>query len=190
MPSEHLSDEDFHKAALRLQCEVAAIKAVAEVESGRGPFNPDGSPTTLFEGHVFHRYTGGKFDISHPDLSYPRWSRQFYGKTWKQEKDRLDRASALSYKAAMMSASWGMFQVMGFNYGAAGFLNIFNFVDAMRESAARHLDAFAAFIENSGLADELREHRWRDFARLYNGPGFAVNRYDEKLAAAYQANLA
>lgn len=190
MNGAKLTDDDFKRAATRLNCELAAIKAVAAVESPRGPFNPDGTPTTLFEGHVFSRLTKGKFDLTNPDISYPRWSRQWYGKTWVAEQDRLRRASQLSHKAALMAASWGMFQIMGFNYGAAGHVNVYNFVDAMRESASQQLEAFVTFIETTGLADELREHRWKDFARLYNGPGYALNRYDVKLAAAYVANRA
>jgi hypothetical protein len=190
MPSEQLTDEDYYRAASRLRCEIAAIKAVAQVESGRGGFNPDGSVTTLFEGHVFSRITNHRFDLSHPDISYPKWTREFYGKTWRAEQERLVRASQLAYKAALLATSWGRFQCMGFNYALAGFPSVYTFVDAMRESEARHLEAFVSFIEASGLADELREKRWKDFARLYNGPGYAANRYDIKLSAAYQANLA
>jgi hypothetical protein len=183
-----LTDNDYARAAARIGCDVAAVKAVAQVESPRGPFNPDGSPTTLFEGHVFSRLTQHRYDLTHPDLSYPKWSRQWYGKTWRAEQDRLFRASRLAYKPALMSASWGMFQIMGFNYGAAGHVSVYTFVDAMRESAAKQLDAFVGFIETSGLSDELRDHRWADFARHYNGPGYAVNRYDQRIAEAYSQN--
>jgi hypothetical protein len=190
MKDKPLTEDDFTQAAGHLGCEVAAIKAVAQVESGRGAFNPDGSPTSLFEGHVFSRLTQHRFDLSHPDLSYPRWTRAFYGQTWEREQERLRRASNLNYKAAMMATSWGAFQIMGFNYGACGFLDVYAFVTAMHESASRQLEAFVAFIEHSGLADELRERRWSDFARIYNGPGYALNRYDVKLAAAYHRHSA
>lgn len=187
MSAESLTEADFERAAVRLDCEVAAIKAVAKVESPKGPFNPDGSPTTLFEGHHFSRLTNHQYDLSHPDISYPRWNRQWYGRTWRAEQDRLRRAMRLSFKAALMSASWGMFQVMGFNYGVAGFLNVYDFAEAMRESAGRQLEAFVSYIEHTGLSDELRDHRWADFARLYNGPGYALNKYDVKIAAAYRS---
>ena len=35
------------------------------------------------------------------------------------------------------------------------------------------------------LADELREKRWADFARKYNGVNYAINKYDTKLAAEF-----
>jgi hypothetical protein len=180
-----INAEDIGRAADKLGCDQAAVRAVLAVESrGRG-FNPDGSVVTLFEGHKFHRFTDGRFDLSHPDLSYPTWSRQWYG-DWEHEQDRLARATALDREAALKSASWGLFQIMGFNHGACGFLTVEGFVQAMRESEGRQLDAFVDLIEEWGLADEMRDRRWRDFARKYNGPAYAVNKYDVKLAAAWR----
>ena len=51
-----LTEEDFVRAALRLGegVEVAAVKAVQEVETGgRGGFFAPGKPAILFEGHIF-----------------------------------------------------------------------------------------------------------------------------------------
>jgi hypothetical protein len=177
--------DDFKAAAARLGCDVAAVRAVTAVESRGSGFNPDGSPVTLFEGHKFHKFTDGRFATLHPDLSYPKQSRQFYGRTWEAEQDRLQRAIALDRRAALMSASWGLFQIMGFNHGACGFRHVEAFVTAMRESEAQHLAAFVAYVIERGLADELRDHRWADFARLYNGPAYRDNRYDTKLAQAW-----
>lgn len=179
-----LTEQDFIDAAARMGVEVAAIKAVAEVEAPRGGFDGD-RPVILFEGHRFHRYTGGRFDQSHPTISYPKWTRKFYGKNQNEEWDRRATAYRLDPVAAMLSTSYGKFQIMGFNYAQAGFRSLLVFDEAMWESEGAQLQAFVAFLENSGLTDELREHRWADFARLYNGPLYRENRYDEKLAAAY-----
>lgn len=181
-----ITGNDYARAAQRLGCSPAAIEAVASVESKGAGFNPDESPKTLFEGHVFHRLTGGRFDVSHPTLSFAKWTRDYYGRTWQDEQYRLEQATTLDHAAALMSASWGKFQIMGFNHGACGFTSIEAFVEAMCESEARHLEAFVGFIESNGLADELRDKRWADFARTYNGPGYKANRYDEKMAAAYK----
>jgi hypothetical protein len=35
------------------------------------------------------------------------------------------------------------------------------------------------------LADAIRTKNWPSFARQYNGPAYAKNKYDEKLAEAY-----
>lgn len=180
-----LTREDFLDDAQRIGCEVEVIMAVAQVESRGSGFDPEGFPITLFEGHWFHRFTNGKFDETHPDLSYPKWTKKFYGKTWKEEKERLRRAVALDRTAALMSASWGMFQIMGFNHARCGFKTVQQFVNAMCKDENAQLEAFTQFIINSGLDDELRDKRWADFARLYNGPGYAVNQYDVKLERAY-----
>lgn len=184
-----ITGTDYERAAQRLGCSPAAIEAVASVESRGDGFNPDDSPKTLFEGHVFHRYTRGIFDASHPTLSHPKWTREHYGRDWHDEQVRLKTAMSLDWVAAVMSASWGKFQIMGFNHAVCGFTEIEDFVDAMQESEARHLEAFVGFIETNRLDDELRELRWADFARTYNGPGYKANRYDEKMANAYKAAL-
>jgi hypothetical protein len=58
-------------------------------------------------------------------------------------------------------------------------------VEAMFESEGRHLDAFVNFLRHEHLDTPLRNKRWADFARKYNGEGYAANQYDVKLAAAY-----
>jgi N-acetylmuramidase len=181
-----LTDADYAAAAESLGCEIAAIRAVADVESAGEGFNADGTPKILFEGHKFSQFTEGEFDTTHPTLSYPKWSRQFYGKTQAEEHRRLTDARKLHSTAALLSTSWGKFQIMGFNFGACGFTSVDWFVSAMCSGEKAQLDAFVEYIKSRGLADELVEHRWSDFARLYNGPQYAVNRYDTKMAAAYR----
>lgn len=180
-----ISEGAYAKAANKLRCDVAAIKAVALVESAGSGFNPDSTPKTLFEGHWFDRYTKGKFRSANPMISYPKWTRQFYGKTWQQEKERLELATRLDRNAALMSTSWGMFQIMGFHYAKCGFKTVQQFVNAMYKSEDSQLDIFVEFIIQSSLDDELRELRFADFARLYNGPSYKVNQYDKKMQAAY-----
>lgn len=181
-----LKPEDFIDDAQKLGCERAALMAVAKVESNGNGFYSDGHPKILFEGHIFHRLTKGKFDLTHPTLSYPKWTKQYYGKTSALERARLEAAAKLDRTAALMSTSWGTFQIMGFNYVPAGFRTLQAFINAMFRDANSHLEAFTSFILNNNLADELRDLRWADFARHYNGPGYAANKYDVKMAEAYQ----
>lgn len=179
-----LGPEDFQRAAAVIGCDVAAIRAVCAVEAPRGGFLPDGQPTILFERHQFSKRTGGKFDASNPSISNPKRGGYVGG---AGEHLRLQQAAALDRDAALKSASWGKFQIMGFNYAACGFPSLQSFINAMYHSEGAQLDAFIAFVKHEGLADELREHRWADFARRYNGPDYAANRYDDKLAGAYEA---
>jgi hypothetical protein len=179
-----LSEADFQRAARTLQCEIAGIKAVAEVESRGDGYLASGRPKILFEAHVFSRETQHTYDRTHPDISSPTWNRALY-KGGEKEYDRLEAAMVLDVQAALESASWGRFQIMGFNHQNAGFASVETFVNAMFESESRQLDAFISFLQASGLATPLREKRWADFARGYNGAGFAANQYDVKLKAAY-----
>jgi N-acetylmuramidase len=186
---ERLTDADYTAAAGLLGCTVAAVKAVAEVESAGDGFNPDGSIKLLFEGHHFHRYTHGVHGGTHPTLSYPRWTRDFYGKSQVAEHMRFASACVLDRQAALLSTSFGKFQIMGFNFAVCGARTVEEFYAILCEDEISQLAAFCTFIQNRGLTDELVEQRWADFARLYNGPEYAANRYDVKLAKAFDKHL-
>ncbi len=185
-----LTEQDFIDGAKLLECSVAAIKAVCQVEAPRGGFNPDDSPVTLFEGHKFYKFTGGRFAVQAPDLCFKVWTRQYYGKGWQAEQARLQRAIALDRESALMSASWGKFQIMGFNHAMVGHPDIQGFVNAMYRSERDHLIAFTRFVQTAGLAPALRRQDWAGFAKGYNGAGYAENKYDDKLAAAFDQHKA
>jgi hypothetical protein len=182
-----ISPQAWKLIAKTLGVDEACLRAVASVESSGSGFmrSPSQLPKILFEGHVFHRRTKGRFGVSHPGLSYPRWDRTKYSGSVAGEWKRLDAASALDRVAALESASWGAFQVMGFNYAMCGFDDVDTFVAAHKESAEAQLAAFARFISRPKLLNALRSRNWNGFAAAYNGPGFAKNRYDTKLAIAY-----
>lgn len=94
----------------------------------------------------------------------------------------------LDAQAALESASWGRFQIMGFNYRSAGYTTLANFVLAMFQSEANHLIAFVNFIKAQGLAEALANKDWAAFAAGYNGPAYNSNRYDLKMREAYDVH--
>ena len=184
-----ITDEKWTALAETLQVERAALQAVAEVESGGSGFldTRPPRPKVLFEGHYFHRLTGGRFDTSHPTLSFPTWTRRHYAKTGLGEWARLEQAIALDRAAALQSASWGAFQIMGANYAQASFADVEAFVAAQTASAESQLECFTRFIGRRWYLVPLREKDWALFAERYNGPAYAKNQYDIKLARAYAA---
>lgn len=184
-PKEGLRDVDFADAADALKCDVAAIRAVYEVESRGQGFGDDGRPIILFEPHVFSRLTQHRFDDTHGGVSYRKWGAKPYKKTQKERWDQLLYAAKLDRDAAYQSASYGGPQIMGFNYALCAFSNVHEFVAAMSRSERDQLFAFVQFVTSSGLADELREHRWEAFAERYNGPG-QINVYAPRLATAHR----
>lgn len=191
--SGRLIDEDFTQVAELLGCEPAALKAVQQVETGgRGGFFSPGRPAILFEGHIF--WTQLKKRGSNPEdyvkgnenILYPKWEKGHY-KGGIGEYDRLEQARKINREAADASASWGMFQIMGFNYAACGEESIDSFVRSMCESEFKQLLLTANFIKkNSQMLQALQARDWAVFAKCYNGPAYAQNRYDVKLEAAYQ----
>lgn len=202
--SKKLVEGDFLQAANRLGVPVYKIRAVDEVESAGGGLEPgradilaldgpggfiDGDlPKILFEAHKFSRHTGGRFDKSNPDISSPKWNRSLY-KGGQAEWGRLWKAMQLDRAAALKSASWGRYQILGENYALAGYSNVEEFVKAMQSGEPAHLAAFCSFVEKTGLKEELAAigpapADCRAFAEGYNGPAYAAGKYDEKLAAA------
>lgn len=180
MPKPALQPADFLDDAIALNCEVVDIRVVANVESKGYGFDPEDFPKTLFEAHHFSRLTGGKYDQSHPDLSAPNWTigKKFY-KDWRGEKARLARACALDRNAAFQSASWGTFQIMGFNFHECGCTDIQEFVNRMCGESNDHLSMFTSLMLSWKLAPALKAHKWEVVADRYNGKG----------QVAYYANL-
>jgi hypothetical protein len=184
-----ITEKAFNDSAALLGVEPAVIKAVAEVESRGNGFLPSGHPVVLFEPHVFwqellKRNISPGMIIGASDILYKNWQTGKYGKNSAQP-ERLKRAIAINKDAALSSASWGKFQIMGYNYGLAGFADVDSFVAAMHIDEDQHLHAFINFVKNKNLVDELQRKDWAGFALGYNGSGYKQNKYDVKLAAAY-----
>ena len=107
----------------------AAIWAVCDIESAGGGFLPDTRPKILLEAHIFGGLTQHRWDATHPNVSSPSWDRSLYGAAGAHQYDRLAEAIALDRAAALESASWGMFQILGTNHAACGFPGVEDYVD-------------------------------------------------------------
>jgi hypothetical protein len=123
--STALTDEDFARAAKELNVEVAAVRAVAEVEAAGAGFLPDGRPAVLYEAHIFHKHSKGAHanakDRRGVKLSSLKWNRSLYGKTGAPQHNRYEDARKLDPDAANQACSWGTFQILGQNYKECGF---------------------------------------------------------------------
>ena len=177
-----LSEDGLAAAAKQLGVSAAEIWTVVSVETSGCGFLDDGRPEILYERHIFSRLTKNKFDDG--DISDP--TPGGYGPTGAHQYDRLLIAAAKDRTAALMSASWGIGQVMGENFDAAGFPSVEAMVTAMADSEDSQLQAMANFLTAKGLQNSLRVHDWTSFARGYNGPNFAINRYDVLLNGEFQ----
>jgi len=178
-----LSEAELVRVAADIGVGLPALWAVMTVETRGCGFLPDRRPLVLFERHVFHKRTDGRFDTVAPDLSDP--TAGGYGADGAFQHERLARAIALDRKAALESTSWGLGQVMGYNAASVGFVDVEDMVQAMSDSEDAQFQAMAGFIKANNLSLCLQQGDWEGFARRYNGPDFKKNRYDEKLAAEH-----
>lgn len=176
-----LTQAGIDGAARSLRTSSAEVWTVFTVETGGCGFLADRRPPILYERHIFHRLTDGAFDDGDISSRDPGG----YGPSGTHQYDRLLRAITLNRAAALQSTSWGVAQITGENFRSAGFASVEEMVTAMCGSEDAQLLAFVTYLENRHLDGPLRARDWTALARAYNGPDFAVNQYDVKLAAAF-----
>lgn len=183
-----ITEADLKAAAEYLNVPVGHIKMVKAVESGGASFDNSGRPIILFEPHIFYRQTGGAHGIT--SFSYPKWGQKPYPKSYDGRWEQLADAATVDDEAAVESASWGLFQVMGFHWKALGYESALEFALSMVGSEAGQLTALVKYIAKNGLAPALRRCKkgdsdsCRDFAKGYNGSGYTKNNYHIKMARA------
>jgi hypothetical protein len=187
-PALPLSDGDVSLVAGYLGCHLAALRAVIAVESRAKAFGPDGRPIILYEPHIFWRELGAGVNRDKAvksGLAYKKRGTKPYKKTQAARYKWLEKAIEIDETAALCSCSWGIGQVMGFNYGSCGFSTVQNFVEAMTKSEGAQLYAMARFIVSNRLQEKLKTQDWSGFARVYNGKDYAKDGYHTKLKNAY-----
>ena len=190
LKSGALTDADYIKAAIELNVEVAVLKAIKTVESG-GKALQNGIPTMLFEGHIFwkqlqaRKIDPSKYVKGNENILYKTWTKVHYTGRNSGEYARLQKAIKINEAAAYESASYGMFQIMGMHYKTCGYNSAKEFYEALCKSEDAHFYAFIKFIKAKGIVPYMQKKDWAKIAYLYNGSGYKANKYDIKLANAY-----
>lgn len=187
---KYLCQDDVVKAAKSLGVPVAAMMAVNEVESKGTGFLPSGKPAILYERHIMYRelrdYGVDPVKAMRENPGLVNTARGGYlggEKEWL----RMEKAQLICRDAALESASWGAFQIMGFHWELLGFDSVEEYISFASESEANQLECFVRFIKSQkGLWAALKALNWAEFARLYNGPAYKENQYDTKLATAFK----
>lgn len=186
-----LKHADIINASKKLDVDVASVMAVNEVESLGAGFIKPGMPTILFERHIFYRMLREKgIDTAALESRYPGIVNRRPGgyAGGQSEYTRLAAAVDIHRESAYESCSWGAFQIMGFHWELLGFSSAQDLVDYASKDESSQLDIFVRFVmANRAMHKALQEKKWAAFAKLYNGPAYARNFYDIKLARAYQA---
>ena len=185
--------ESVDELAKKYDLEPAVILAIQSVESSNNGYLPDGRPKILFEGHVFWRmlkdagknpasYVKGNEDIL---FQQPDRSKYAHGAA---EYVRLEKAEKIDRVAALKSASWGEFQIMGFNHRTVGYPDVDSFVESVKQPGPSQIRAVLAFMDKNHLLPLVRgpNKNFAKFAASYNGAGYKKNQYDVKLQKAYE----
>ncbi len=177
-----LTDDDYIAIAEKLNIEVAAIKAVVEIETGRQNcgFMAPKKPIVYFDAKVFRRACARKgIDIAKYKIV------SGHGVNQERAHQRLQVACEIDTVIAWESTFWGMFQIGGFNWKLCGAKDLNDFVYRMKYSERTQLELFANFLVNTGLVKYLQTKNWGAFAYRYNGPKYARRGYHTRLARAY-----
>lgn len=190
--SGRLTERDYKEVAEELGVEVAAIKAVVEIEAGKSHqgFWDEGKPLINFDLTIFRQMAKrnkvnlSKYSRSH-SVVFSRPDSRKYGSQQAAQQARLDAAMTIDTLTAVQGTFWGMFQIGGFNWKKCGAASPEEFVRLMSRSERDQLELFGEFIVNSGLLSALKTKNWRAFAKGYNGPSYAARGYHTRLANAY-----
>lgn len=192
--SKLLKDSDYSAAAERLKVSELTIRVFGAVE-GRGVgFLKNGKPKILFERHRMYAYLrlkkgaafANKMAVERPNI-VNRKSGGYQGN--EAEYVRLELAKQIDVECALMSASWGQFQIMGENWKELGYSSAQDFVDQQFASESFQLEAFIRFIEwktgiidnkKVALIDALRAENWNAVFTLYNGQNYKKLGYQAK----------
>lgn len=188
----NLTTSQIEKAAKKIGCDPAAIMAVIYVEtpSPHVGDTPSGKPLILNERHWFYKLSKGPWSRKYPELSNKKAGGYCTGRNWiiRQECEykRLEKKLSLEREPALKSVSMGLFQVMGFNHNIIGYNDVEDmWKDALKQDDTIDLDWFIEFVIANKLDDELARLDFKGFARGYNGPAYARNKYDIKLLNFY-----
>lgn len=186
-----LSDADYKYVADKLGIEVAAIKAVVEIEAGKAHkgFRELGKPIINYDMSIVNKFAPklgvslSKYRKSHPEI----WgaSKKKYGSQQAAEWARFESLRSVNNSLGIYGCFWGMFQIGGFNWKLCKTKDVNEFYELMCRSERDQLELFANFIESSDMVKYLKAKNWAAFASRYNGPSYASRGYHTRMAKAY-----
>lgn len=189
-----LTEADYKEVAKKLGVEVAAIKAVVDIEAGAAHegFWTKGKPIINFDLTVYKKRAAkrnvlAKAQKQKPEI-FAKSNTKKYGSLQAARYARLNAAMAIDSVSAIEGTFWGMFQIGGFNYKLCDTASPQEFLKKMSRSERDQLDLFASFLINTGMVESLRKKDWAAFAKRYNGPSYASRGYHTRLAKSYASH--
>lgn len=144
---------------------LAKLLAIIEVESSGSGFGKDGRLLLQFEPNVFSRRSGVPLD----KLNKWTWDEN---KVDVQSKEWLafEDASKLNPTIAMESTSWGLPQIMGFNFKLAGYQDVKSMVESFKVSEYNQIKGLLNFVSsNKALYNAIITGDYEKTSEIYNG---------------------
>ena len=181
---------DFQRVAEEHGVEPWKLHGLTDIESRRGGFDNDGRAIMVPELHKFSEFTLRAYDETNPDLSIRKWihpARVKAGHPYTLDNagrwDTLARQASLNADAAVRAASWGAFQIMGFNYAALHFDTPLELVRRIYQGERAQLDLAVRYLIAEGGFDPLLKGDFYRAAIVQNGTG-KPNEYAAEWKAA------
>lgn len=172
--TKHLSDQDKIELAARFGIEYFALCAILKIESAGSGFSNNGKIKIQFEPYHFKKYTGIRIANGVENQ--------------KAEYKAYFKAVDIDEQSAMLSTSWGLGQIMGFNHKRAKYTTVQEMVSTFNSSEYYQLEGMLNFIKSGKkLYTALKEKDWATFAYYYNGKYYKKWNYDIKLEDAYKS---
>lgn len=170
--SKFITTKDKLELAGKFGIEYKVLCAVLKVESAGRGFSKDGKIKIQFEPYHFRKHTNIRIENGVQNQ--------------KIEYEAYFKAVNINEEAAMLSTSWGLGQVMGFNHKRAGHKTVQEMVLIFNSSEYYQLEGMLNFIKsNKKMFAALLNRKWDIFAYYYNGKYYKRFNYDEKLEKAY-----
>lgn len=197
-----MTSQEIKQIAKEFYISPSLVKTVFEVEAAGAGFFTDwtGAPRIKiqFEPHEFVRQLkkqgvnvtsqkAGNYHLIYVDRIFVLKNKV---DTQKEEYDAFNKAFKINPIAALYSTSWGLGQIMGYNFAAAGYSSVGEMITEFRKSEVNQLRGMMNFIKNTfskgqRLIEHLRQGNFEDFAYGYNGPKHAKYNYVPRLKAAF-----
>lgn len=143
--------------------------AVFCVESKQAYDPKTGLVIIRYEPHIFTRKSGKTVSASRGGQS--------------AEWINIKRAAEVDEEAAFLATSFGLPQLMGFNWEVTGLRSVFEVATEFQRSCRVQVKGFFDFVEKNNLTKYVLRGDWSTFTRYYNGPG-QVEYYSGELRKA------
>ncbi len=189
-----VTEETINRIAGELKEKTSTrIRTVAEVEANGSGWDNAGFPTILYERHYFWQLTKGRAGIT--AFSNPQRSQKY---TIDADKDGINdswenvvAACYIDARAAFQSFSMSKFQIMGKWYDKLGYAEPWEMALAVSRDENIHYDLLAKWIKINGKFATFKmisadPEACREFARFWNGGGYATHNYHGRLASAFK----